>query len=640
MTDPPQQRLSLVGPEASEKPQWATRQLDASGWQTLRTFPATVAATVRLVWRSSPWLTLLTVVTECASGAVTTFGLLATSTVLTHLINGGPTPARVVAALPSLIVVVLAYAARSGLGAAVGTVQGALIPRVTLTADLELNTAVSQVDLIAFEDADFVDLLRQTGQRGTSAIGSTIRGVISIASQLVSLAAALVAVGLLNPLLAPALLLVAAADAWSARRSARLTFTNFLSNADERRRMFILSKLLTDRDQATERFACTVTPALLAEYEEVSREQLRISLRLQRRQTMVRLSGQALSSAGTGAAYVVLGLLLYSNTLPLALAGTAAIAMRTASTALSSTLQNVNQLYGESFFLGFLRQLHEEAAKRRRPPGSRVITEAPHTISLRDVSFTYPGQSEPALREIDLTLHAGEVVALVGENGSGKSTLGKLLTGLYLPTEGTTAWNGIDLSTADAASVHSRIALIAQQPAQWPTTAMVNVRIGRIDALDADSTRWRDAVELSSAREVIDALPQGKDTVLSRAFTSGQDLSGGQWQRLAIARGIYRDADVLIADEPSAALDAKAEARAFEGLRSATRHNGANRLTVLITHRLANIRQVDRILVLDRGRLIEQGTHAELMASPTHYRELFQLQASAYTEDPAESVSD
>jgi ATP-binding cassette subfamily B protein len=398
--------------------------------------------------------------------------------------------------------------------------------------------------------------------------------------------------------------------------------------------MHILSRLLTDREQATERFACTVTPALLAEYEEVSRDLLRSSLRLQRRQTLVQLTGQALSSAGTGAAYVVLGVLLYSDTLALALAGTAAIAMRTASSALSSTLQSVNSLYSESFYLGFLRQLHEEAAKRRRPPGSRSITEAPRTISLAAVSFTYPGQTEPALRDIDLTLRAGEVIALVGENGSGKSTLGKLLTGLYLPTEGTVAWNGIDLSTVDAQSVHSRIALIAQQPAQWPTTAMVNVRIGRIEAVDGDSSRWRDALELSSAREVIDALPKGKDTVLSRAFTSGQDLSGGQWQRLAIARGIYRDADVLVADEPSAALDAKAEARAFAGLRSATRHNGANRLTVLVTHRLANIREVDRILVLDRGKLIEQGSHAELMARPTHYRELFQLQASAYTEEP------
>ncbi len=629
----PAERLPIVGSEAAEPPQWAAQRLEASGWQTLRTFPATVTATVRLVWHSSPRLTLLIVIAQCASGAVTTFGLLATSVVLTQLLNSGPTPTKVVAALPSVIVVVLAYTTRSGLGAAVSSAQGALIPRVTMTAEVELNTAVSQVDLIAFEDADFGDLLRQTGQRATAAISNTIRGVVSIASQLFSLAGALIAVAVLNPLLAPALLLVAAADAWAARRAAQLTYMNFLTNAIERRRMFILSNLLTGRDQATERFACTVTPALLSEFGEVSRDQLGKTLRLQRRQNIVQATGQVLSGLGTGAAYVVLGLLLYWSVLPLALAGTAAIAMRTASSALSSTLQQLNQLYSESFYLGFLHQLHDEAAKRRRPPGSRSITKAPQTITLRAVSFTYPGQPEPALSDINLTLRAGEVVALVGENGSGKTTLGKLLAGLYLPTEGVVEWDGIDLATVDAPSVHSRIALIAQTPAQWPATAMVNVRIGRLEAADPGSTRWLDAVERSRAQDVIDTLPEGADTLLSRAFASGQDLSGGQWQRLAIARGIYRDADVLIADEPSAALDAKAEARAFDGLRSATRHNGAERLTVLVTHRLANIRQVDRILVLDHGRLIEQGSHADLMAGPTRYRELFQLQASAYIDD-------
>jgi len=634
VTDPAGKRPPIVGSEGSEQPQWAAERLEASGWKTLRTFPATVAATVRLVWHSSPRLTVATVAAQGASGAVTAFGLLATSSVLTQLLNTGPTPHKVVAALPSIIVVVLAYSARGGLSSAVNAAQGALIPRVTMKANVELNAAVSQVDLIAFEDADFSDLLRQTGQRATAAISNTIGGVITVASQLFSLAGALIAVSVLNPLLAPALLLVAAADAWSARRAARLTYLNFLTNALERRRIYVLGNLLTGRDQATERFACTVTPALLEEYEEVSRDQLDKTLRLQRRQNIVQLTGQTLSGLGTGAAYLVLGLLLYGNAIPLALAGTAAIAMRTASSALSSTLQQLNQLYSESFYLGFLHQLHEEAAKRRRPPGVHSITEAPRTITMRAVSFTYPGQPEPALRDISLTLRAGEVVALVGENGSGKTTLGKLITGLYLPTEGVVEWDGIDLTTVDAPSVHSRIALIAQQPAQWPATAMINVRIGRLEADDPGSARWHNAVELSRAQDVINTLPQGADTLLSRAFPSGQDLSGGQWQRLAIARGIYRDADVLVADEPSAALDAKAEARAFDGLRSATRHNGADRLTVLVTHRLANIRQADRILVLDRGRLIEQGSHDELMAAPTRYRELFELQASAYLDDP------
>ncbi|HWC80341.1 MAG TPA: ABC transporter ATP-binding protein [Pseudonocardiaceae bacterium] len=634
MTNSAGHRRPLVGAEAAEPPPWARRRMEATGWQTLRAFPGTVSATVRLVWRGSPKLALITLLSQLASGAVTTFGLLATSNVLNQLLLGGPTPRRVVAALPALAVVALAYGARAGLGAVTQAAQRGLIPRVSLTADLELVRAVAAVELIAFDDADFLDLLRQTGQRAVSAISSTITGVISVLTGLVSLIGALVAVSLLNPLLMPALLLVAGLDAWSARRVARLSYLNFLSNADQRRRQVILRTLLTDRDQATERYSCTLTPHLLAEYESVSVEQLDNQLRTQRTQSIIQLAGQFLSGAGTGVAYLVLGLLLYSGTLALALAGTAAIAMRTASGALSSTLRSINSLYDQSFFLGFLQQLHEAAASRRRPPATAELREPPHTVALRGVSFRYPGREEPALREIDLTLRAGEVVALVGENGSGKTTLGKVICGLYLPTEGVVTWNGVDVSTMDCSRVHERIALIAQEPAQWPTTAETNVRIGRLDADDPDSKRWTEAVELSAARELIDALPEGPDTLLSRSFSCGQDLSGGQWQRLAIARGIYRDGDILIADEPSAALDAKAEARAFKGLRQAVRHNGHNRITVLITHRLANIRQADRILVLDEGRIVEQGTHPELMAAPTRYRELFALQAMAYAEEP------
>ncbi|HVV23584.1 MAG TPA: ABC transporter ATP-binding protein [Pseudonocardiaceae bacterium] len=630
MTDPDHQRPFLVGPAVAEQPKWARRHLEANGWQSLRAFPATVAATVGLVWRSSRRLTLLTVLTQAGSGVTTTFGLLATSNVFNRLLLGGPTPTRVVAALPALAVVVLAYAARSGLAAATQAAQGALIPRVALTADLDLKREIASVDLIAFDDADFLDLLRQTGDRAIGAISTTINGVATVVSSLVSVVAALVAVGLLQPLLAPALLVVAGVDAWSARRAARLTYANFLTNAPQRRQMSILGGLLEERQQATERYAYTVTPHILREYVALSHDQLRNALRLRRRQTVISLVGQVMSSIGTAIAYVVLGLLLYSGTLALALAGTAAIAMRTASSALSGTLNTVNRVYSESFYLGFLRQLHDEAAARRRPAATHALTEPPHTIGLHGVSFTYPGQPAPALRDIDVTLHAGEIVALVGENGSGKTTLGKLITGLYLATEGTVTWNDRDVATLDAESVYSRVALIAQQPAQWPTTARTNVRIGRLEV--DDPVRWHTAVDLSGAGELIDSLPKGPETVLSRDFSEGQDLSGGQWQRLAIARGIYRDADVLVADEPSAALDAKAEAKAFAGLRAATSHNGARRITILVTHRLANIRRADRILVLHEGRIVEQGTHDELMATGTRYRTLFDLQASAYAD--------
>ncbi len=628
----------LVGPTTAETPPWARRNMGFGGWQSLRALPAAVRATVGLVWRSSPWLAVSVALTQCATGVMTTFGLLATTSVFNRLLLGGPTPARVLAALPALGVVVAVYAARRGLSTATGAAQRALIPRVTLTADLELKKAVASVDLIAFDDADFLDLLRQTGDRAIGAISATISGVATIASGVVSMIAALVAVSLLQPLLAPALVLVAVVDAWTAHRGTRLMHANFLAKAPQRRQMMILGNLLTDRHQATERFAYTVTPRLLSEYTDLSWQLLRDARTLRRKQAMVSMVGQALSSAGTGLAYVVLGLLLYSGSLALALAGTAAIAMRQASSALSMALSTINRVYGDSFYLGFLRQLHEEAAARSRPAASTVLTESPHTIALHGVTFTYPGRSAPALRDVDLTLRAGEIVALVGENGSGKTTLGKLITGLYLASEGSVSWNGVDVATIDMHSLHQRIALIAQQPAQWPTTARTNVRIGRLDAQDPDLARWHAAVGLSSVQELIDSLPDGPDTVLARDYTEGQDLSGGQWQRFGIARGIYRDADVLVADEPSAALDARAEARAFDGLRSATRHNGARRITVLVTHRLANIRQVDRILVLHEGQIVEQGTHDELMASSTRYRELFELQASAYTDQPATAV--
>jgi ATP-binding cassette subfamily B protein len=247
------------------------------------------------------------------------------------------------------------------------------------------------------------------------------------------------------------------------------------------------------------------------------------------------------------------------------------------------------------------------------------------------VSFTYPGQSHPAVRDLDLTVNRGEVVALVGENGSGKTTLSKLIAGLYPPTTGIVTWDGIDLATADPHSVHDRIAIIAQAPAEWPVTADLAVRIGRLDHEDRENVRWQRAVRLSGADDVVDALPHGTETLLSRKFQNGRDLSGGQWQRLGIARGIYRDAPVLVADEPTAALDAKAEARVFAALRDASADEaGATRTTILVTHRLANVRQADRIVVLSEGRIVAQGTHEELVAAGGLYHEMYETQASAY----------
>jgi ATP-binding cassette subfamily B protein len=194
-------------------------------------------------------------------------------------------------------------------------------------------------------------------------------------------------------------------------------------------------------------------------------------------------------------------------------------------------------------------------------------------------------------------------------------------------------WDGVDIATAEVDTVHSQISVITQEPLRWPVTAADNIRIGRLDRDARDGTKWTTSAEYSGASEVIDSLPHKENTILSRLFEEGQDLSGGQWQRLSVARGGYRDAPVLVADEPTAALDARAEATVFKALQKASRttENGTvTRTTVLVTHRLANVRHADRILVLERGRIIEDGTHTDLMALNGVYAELYSLQASAY----------
>jgi ATP-binding cassette subfamily B protein len=389
----------------------------------------------------------------------------------------------------------------------------------------------------------------------------------------------------------------------------------------------------TWRSFALERHALTLQEPLLSEYRRITGSLMREEIRLAHRSNMVRLVGRAAAGAGTAVAYLVLGLLLYQGELALALAGTAALAMRTASNSLSITMHAVNSLFEESFYIAFFHRLLVESEARSPARGGITAPENPAEIRLENVTFTYPGQETPALRDVSLTIRRGEVVALVGENGSGKTTLGKLLTGLYPPSEGKVSWEGVDLATADPESVHGNIAVIAQDPAEWPMTAEHNVTVGRLGRDDPGRAAWSDAITSSGADEVIDSLPAKEKTVLSKKFNDGQDLSGGQWQRMGIARGIYRDAAVLVADEPTAALDAKAEARVFAGLRHASTSGAGRRTTILVTHRLANIRSADRILVLEKGRLIEEGTHTELIGAGGLYHELYEIQAHAYRAD-------
>jgi ABC-type multidrug transport system fused ATPase/permease subunit len=226
---------------------------------------------------------------------------------------------------------------------------------------------------------------------------------------------------------------------------------------------------------------------------------------------------------------------------------------------------------------------------------------------------------------VTLTLRRGQTIALVGENGSGKTSLAKLLAGLYEPTAGRIRWDGHDLTGTDLAQMREHIAVMTQEYWHWPFTARQNIAIGRSGRPDEEAAVPA-AAGAAGAHEMVLELPRGYDTLLDRMFIGGQELSGGQWQRLNAARAFYRDASLLICDEPSAALDPRAEHALFQQLRTHAR----GKAVVLITHRLANVRHADHIYVLDHGRLAEHGTHRDLMAAEGTYAELFALQASGY----------
>jgi ATP-binding cassette subfamily B protein/ATP-binding cassette subfamily C protein len=619
-------------------------QIADASWATMaRRMPSLVRDAVVLAWQSSPRDVVATAAFNIGVGAATAWALVATTTVLDQLFSAAPTPDRVMAALPALVWLAVALVARGACSALAGRAQARLEPQVVVTAEERFMADATHVELAAFDDSDFHDHLFRCYLRGCDEGGALVRHVTDVLTGLVGVVAAAGVLGVLHPVLVPLLLLAMVPQWWGSASASRLRYRTMLAITEGRRRKHLVEQLMISRNTAAEVRAYTMADRLVSAFSKIARHELAVHMRLATRMVAIRLAGDAFSGVVMGLVFVVLGWLLVQEVVPIATAGAAVVAIQVARGALSNALYSVTQVYESGLYFSDYLTFREEARTRLPTPSQPQAPTGFDEISVEDVTFTYPqnkgaddGEKRPAALEgVSVTLRRGQTVALVGENGSGKTTLAKLLSGLYIPQQGRVCWDGVDLAAVDSDSLRSRIAVIAQDHTHWPLTARSNVVMSSLHGSD----RLERAAEAAGADTVIADMPAGWDTLLDKQFAHGYEPSGGQWQRLAAARGFYRGygehTPLLIADEPTAALDARAEHRFFESVHSHAAQTGA--AVVLITHRLASVRMADHIIVLDKGRMVGQGTHEELMEmkDQTPYRELWDLQASAYRQGTA-----
>ena len=581
---------------------------------------AYVPRTLALVWRTSRAGTItlgaVTLAAALLPLAVAWAGKAIVDAVVAH-------DARVALrwVLAELGLVALQAASSRGLWL-IRTVMGS---RLGVDINVLILEKAQTLELHHFEDSEFYDQLtrarREASQRPISVVLSCFT-VLQSAITLVGYAALLVRYSGWAVL---GLLIATVPAAIAEIRFSERGFWLQHWRSTERRRMNYLEYVLANDEHAKEVMTFGLGPPLLGRFRAHGEELFREERSLAVRRTAWTY---ALSLFGTGAfyaCYAAMGIAAAAGRLSLGELTLYVIAFRQGQQAFQSTLAAIGSLYEDGLYMS---NLFAYLSVPTRPP---VLLEAPRErdeqgIRFEKVGFRYPGQERWALREVSLFLPRGQSLALVGQNGAGKTTFIKLLTRLYDPTEGRILLDGKPLGAWDLAVLRRRIGVIFQDFNEYQLALRENVGFGSVEHL-ADEPRVARAVDRGGAAELVRSLGQGLETQLGRWFKDGVELSGGQWQKVALARAFMREeADVLVLDEPTAALDAEAEHAVFERFRALTR----DRTTILISHRFPTVRMADRIVVLEDGRVIEEGTHAALVAAGARYAQLFTLQAQGY----------
>ncbi|WP_251061556.1 ABC transporter ATP-binding protein [Streptomyces sp. ISL-100] len=591
----------------------------ASWWRIAARLPHTLAAATRLGWAADRPAMLWLAACQLVVAASSALALSALPGVMTHLFNGGHVAAVVHAAAPGLIVVATATAVRAGADAFAVYAAQRLAPQVATEADLQILAAAPEVELEAYERSGFTDRLQAAG-KGAEATEDLIGDAQALVSALAQLAAAIGVLTVLHPALLPLLLLAALPKGAAAMTAARLQHRAGHQNISDNHLRYLLRYYSTDRRTAAEVRATTMSGYLIAWYREITDRIKATHRRAAPRILRVTLIGTTASGLMLALTWIALGWLAASGRMDLAIAATAVIAVRTSTGALTSLVMAAARLFRTSLHLedwqSFLRRA--ESLRAVRGP-AQIPAHAPAEIRADNVTYTYPGSDTPAVNTVSLTLRRGELIALVGENGSGKTTLSRLLTGLYLAQEGSVTWDGTDLAQADPHSVWARVGLVPQDYTRWPMNLRANIHLGQ--PRSEDDALLLEAAQAAGADSVIAKTPYGLDTLVASSNWGGTDLSGGQWQRIAVARAFYRDATMLMLDEPTSAMDPRAEhtvIRRFKEL-------AAGKAAVFVTHNLDNARIADRIVVLDGGRVLEEGDFQTLLDLGGLFAELYKL---------------